>query len=315
MDYGNVLSRAWKIIWQHKVLWIFGILAGLGSTGSSGSSAANGNVSYQINDVPRYMEEFGYQVQDFFNRIGQGELIGLACLLLLAILVVSAILIFLSTIGKIGLIQGVWKVEQGATRLTFGELFRASTPYFWRVFGMYFLVFLIFIVIIIALAIPLAITIVGLICLICLAVPAAWLLTAVLELASNAIVVENLGISDGLKRSWQLVRTKFGPVVIIWLLLLVIGLVAGFILALPVFLLVLPLFFSNAYWGSDFLSSGWVIFLVCMCAYLPFLLILNGILQSFVSSTWTLTYLRLTGQPKPSEALTEISGEAPTEIM
>jgi len=27
MDYGNVLSRAWQIIWKHKVLWIFGILA------------------------------------------------------------------------------------------------------------------------------------------------------------------------------------------------------------------------------------------------------------------------------------------------
>ncbi|MBP1701445.1 MAG: putative rane protein [Chloroflexi bacterium] len=316
MDYGNVLSRAWKIIWQHKVLWIFGILAGLGNTGSSGGSAANGsNISYQTNEVPRYMEDFAYRVQDFFNQIQQGELIGLLCLFLLVVLVISAILIFLSTVGKIGLIQGVWKVEQGATRLTFGELFRASTPYFWRVFGMYFLVVLIFALVIIVLAVPLAFTIIGLICLICLAIPAAWLLMAVLELAANAIVVENLGITAGLKRSWQLVRTKFGPVLVIWLLLLVIGLVAGFILALPFILLMLPLIFSGAFLGSDFMTSGWVIFLVCLCAYLPFLLILNGILQSYVGSVWTLTYLRLTGQPKSDATPTEFAIEAPTEIM
>jgi hypothetical protein len=26
-DFGKVLSRSWQIIWKHKVLWIFGILA------------------------------------------------------------------------------------------------------------------------------------------------------------------------------------------------------------------------------------------------------------------------------------------------
>ena len=47
MDYGEVLSKAWKIIWKHKVLWIFGILAsfGQGSGGGSGGSGGNSGVS------------------------------------------------------------------------------------------------------------------------------------------------------------------------------------------------------------------------------------------------------------------------------
>ena len=38
MDYSNVISRAWKIIWKHKVLWIFGILSGCASGGGGGSN-------------------------------------------------------------------------------------------------------------------------------------------------------------------------------------------------------------------------------------------------------------------------------------
>ena len=28
MDFSEVLGKAWRIIWKHKVLWIFGIFAG-----------------------------------------------------------------------------------------------------------------------------------------------------------------------------------------------------------------------------------------------------------------------------------------------
>ena len=40
MDYGEVLSRAWRIIWKHKVLWIFGIMAGC-TSGSGGGNRIN----------------------------------------------------------------------------------------------------------------------------------------------------------------------------------------------------------------------------------------------------------------------------------
>jgi hypothetical protein len=29
-NFGEVLTRAWQIIWKHKVLWVFGILASCG---------------------------------------------------------------------------------------------------------------------------------------------------------------------------------------------------------------------------------------------------------------------------------------------
>ena len=28
MDYAEILKKAWNIIWKHKILWLFGLLAG-----------------------------------------------------------------------------------------------------------------------------------------------------------------------------------------------------------------------------------------------------------------------------------------------
>ena len=60
MNYGEVLTRAWKIVWKFKVLWIFGILASCG-TGSNGRSGGGGNnVSYQFSngELPPQFEQF-----------------------------------------------------------------------------------------------------------------------------------------------------------------------------------------------------------------------------------------------------------------
>ena len=35
-NFGEVLTRAWQIIWKHKVLWIFGILASCARGGGGG---------------------------------------------------------------------------------------------------------------------------------------------------------------------------------------------------------------------------------------------------------------------------------------
>ena len=97
MDIGEVLSKAWKIIWRHKVLWIFGIFAGCGS---AGTGSGNAGASYQT-DVP-------FQI-DFFENIDPAIgalLIGLGALLLLILI---GLVIFLGTIGQVALINGTQK--------------------------------------------------------------------------------------------------------------------------------------------------------------------------------------------------------------
>ena len=54
--------------------------------------------------------------------------------------VIVIVEIFLGTIGRIGLIKGSAEADAGAEKLTFGGLWKESTPYFWRVFWLSFLI-------------------------------------------------------------------------------------------------------------------------------------------------------------------------------
>lgn len=197
MDIGSVLSRAWQIIWKHKILWVFGILA---SCSSTNFGTSNYRASYQGDIAPNFQYTFS-QIPEWQIAL----LIGIAILVILLIVVIA---IFLGTMGRIGLIRGTIQAEQGTQALLFGELFSGGLPYFWRVFGVNLLVGLglavLFILAGIFVLLGSILTLgIGAICLVplfCLLVPFSWLVSVILEQVDIAIVVEDLGIRDGLQR-------------------------------------------------------------------------------------------------------------------
>ena len=129
-NFGEVLSRAWQIIWKHKVLWIFGILASCSQGGrgfNSGSNGGGGNGGTGPGNLPPQLERF-------FETIAQNAVPIIATVISL-VCIVWILAIFLGTIGRIGLIRRTWQAEGGTESLIFGQLFSESTPYFWRVFG------------------------------------------------------------------------------------------------------------------------------------------------------------------------------------
>ncbi len=306
MDYGGVLSRAWQIVWKHKVLWIFGILAGCGASGNAGRFSS----SYRANDVPPGVEDFFLQ----FERIPDWQIAALIGGLILVVLVLVVLAIFLTTVGKIGVIQGTQKADQGASRMRFGELFSGSLPFFWRVFllnllfGLAFaaLVFMLVIIFTFGAILTLGIALICMIPLICLLVPVFWLLFLVLEQANIAIVVDNLGIMDGLRRGWQVFRDNLGAIIVMALILGIgVSLIGGLLISAPLFLIAIPAM-SAVMLGSEYaIWGGLLVAGLCFLAYLPFWLVLNGILTAYVESSWTLTYMRLTRRPTALELVAE----------
>jgi len=300
MDFGEVLSRAWQIIWKHKVLWIFGILAGCAN---SGGGPGNANTNYR-GQIPSRVENFFQTTPDWQIAM----YIGIAVLI---ILIIAVLAIFLGTVGRIGLIRGASQSDQDMeARLSFGELFRGSLPYFWRVFLLNLLVGLVIFVVAIVLAVAFILGTVltlgvGLVCilpLICLLIPIAWFVSLVVEQSNIAIVVENLGIMAGLRRGWEVVKTNAGTMIIMWLILtLGVGLIGGFIIALPMILSLGPLVISLISEVKEPTQIGLIISLLCIAAYLPVMILLSGVKYSYTESAWTLTFLRVT---KPLTAAT-----------
>ena len=230
------------------------------------------------------------------------------------VLLIWAITLFLSTIGKVGLIRGTYQAEGGADKLIFGQLFSESTPFFWRVFGLSLIVaipvLVVFAVLIgglVAFAISASngndaarVGVFGflplLIGCVCLLVPVMFVVGMIIRQAENAIVLENMPVLPAISRGWEIFRANLGPIILMAIILAVVGVVAGLIIAIPILVVVVPAAITFAVNRAE----NWtpMIFAgVCLCLYIPVAWFLNGILTAYTESAWTLTYMRLTASP------------------
>lgn len=237
------------------------------------------------------MEQFG-------NWIGSNWWVIVLFVVVVILLVLLAI--FLGTIGRIGLIRGTLQAETGTGALALGELFSGSTPFFWRVFGLTFLIGLIFLFTFLPLILFGVVTAgIGFICLaplFCVLAILGMLVNLVIELANVAIVKENLSLAEGWRRGWSVARLNLGPVVIMALILFVISFVIGLVIAIPVIVIVLPaalgVALNNGQNMTPLLIGG-----LCFVAYLPVAILVSGVLNTYMGAAWTLTYLRLAAPP------------------
>lgn len=304
MDFGEVLRRAWQITWKFKILWIFGIFAGC-SRGGGGGSGGGGNSGTQFNQPGAGPSNEFPQLQQYATQFGDwiSSHLWIVALIVLFFLAIIVLTIWLGTMGRIGLIKGTLKADGGAEHLGFGELWSESGPFFWRIFLLSLLVGLAFLVLLVpAFLIGFATAGVGFLCLIplfCILIPVGILVGVVLQQAEAAIVIEDLSITDGVRRGWEVFRGNLGPMLIMWLILLAIGIVAGIVLALPVLIVVVPavIAFGAGSSGQNLSYTPLLVAGICFAVYLPFLWLLNGILTTYLQSAWALTFLRLT-RPK-----------------
>jgi len=312
LNYGEVLTKTWKNIWKYKVLWIFGILASCARGGGGGSGGGNSNYSSGSGGENPFS---GGQAERFMNQVGQylEDNLWIILVVILALMLLSFISYALGMIGRVGMIKGTSLAEQNVERIAFGEVWSESLPYFWRIFGLNFLIGLvIFAVIFVPLIIvgviasgmagPIGASAVIFACLIpilCLLVPIGWVVSVIIEQAQVSIVLEDLSMIDGFKRGWQIVKTNPIPMVVMALILGVGGGIVGVIVSMPIILAVLPIVIGM---GSlrESLTPVYIA-LACCLAYMPVLIFLNGVLTAYIQSAWALTYMKLSHPEQPRD--------------
>lgn len=329
MDFGKVLSRSWHIIWNNKVLWIFGILASCGSR--SGSSGGGGNMgsSFQYNsgdagNLPPQMQRFFIDMQRAFERIPQDRLILYGLIFVFAILLLVLITWLIGLYGKTALIKGAVQADSGQ-RLAFRQLWSDAWVPFGRVVGLNTLLGLIglfgALIVVVPLVLLVAVTAgIGFLCvlpLLCIIIPVAIAFSVYGEVANVALVTEGLGATDAMERAWRVFRSNLGSFALLALILVVGGFIANIFIAIPLFIAFAPLIAGVLSSNQQSFSSGLNIFLICLVVYIPVLLVLNGIVQSYLQSAWTLGYRDLTGAAavasrKPSAPRKTIAAKSAT---
>jgi hypothetical protein len=194
-------------------------------------------------------------------------------------------------------------------------LLRDSLPYFWRVLGIFLLVWVgVFGVVFVFLACISVLSVVtlgfGALCafpLFILFIPVAILVYALVELGMSAVVVDNLGALQALRRAWDLTKQNLGAVTILSILIYLGSMVMSMIVSIP---MLIPMFglFTNAGMQPDpqIFENVFRNMALWMLAFSPLYAILQGILLTFMQSIWTLAYMRLVKPQDNIPALVEV---------
>ena len=290
LDFGGILKRAWEITWRHKILWLLGILSAIGSGGGFRGSS---NVRYNNQDIlPQIQRQFPNLDANVITAIA----LGAACVAIIVVIVFW----LLSIIGRGGLIGGINLAETRGS-VTFREAWGIGTKYF-------------FTVLLIGLAVAIVGIIVGIgsvlaVATICLAPLGCigFLLIAVLSvftyLAQIAAITENLSFGDAFGRAWQIVKTNIGAIILLGIILAVVNGVVSFLVALPLGFTLVPLMGAAIGFGNDNAAAGTTALAIaglCLVAWIPVLIVVRGIVETWITSSWLLAYRRLSGQsPAP----------------
>lgn len=293
MDFGKVLTRSWEIIWKNKGLWIFGILASCSGGGANFGSGFNYSFgSKDVGNLPD-PERMTREFERFLNQGGIGIILAIVCV----VIILGLLLWIIGIFGKVSLISGVLAADAGG-RITF----RSVAALGWKMLGsalglnlVFALLSLAALIIGILIFIPIGLVTLGFgfICLACLLVPLAIAFTLYMEIATIALVREQQGIGAALSRAWELLRTQTLHLVAMGVVLFVGGLIVGLILAVPLALVALPAILSFMNGDAEAINRGLLTSGVLIVIALPIYLVLRGIMQSYVQSAWTLTYLQL----------------------
>jgi hypothetical protein len=325
MDHIKIIKRAYQITKVYRALWIFGILLALtagGGGGGSGNpwirfdSGRNGGFPFFEGDRLPWSWEEVYAV---LIPVG----IALLCLGLL----LAVGLTIVRYVSETAVVRMVDQFENTEEKVSFREGFRMgwSRPA-WRMFLIDLLVGVCTVLAVILLgliaAAPLllwltrsdtfgilgtAVTVGLAVLFIFLGILAAIAVSVLIQFIRRACVLEDLGVFESIRRGLALVRKRLGDVAVMAVILFGIGL-GWLIVMIPVYVLLalagvlvggLPGLGAGLL--ADLVTEGAWPWIVGLGVGLPiFLLVfslpalfLNGLLRTFVSSSWTLMYREL----------------------
>ena len=299
-DFGEILTSAVKITLKHKILWLFSALPALLSF-----------VFIPVMFLPIFFSNGDPYREPFFvdQPVYMLLFIGFSFL-------VSALSVVLYAISSSSVSLGVLQVDGGIDKLGTGKLFEDSKPYWWRVLGVMLLIGLgisfVFMVIFGCMTMIGAVTIgLGFICMMPLFIvlyPVMMVLYGFVEVSQAAVVVDNIGVTNAIRRGWDVVKENF------WRILL-ISFVVYMSISILSSIIVLP--FMTPFFFFPFLMEGgqfdpnprtMLLFVGGFSLILfPVIALIQGVTITFLKSTYTIVYLRLKGIKKPDVKMQEAS--------
>ena len=285
-DLGEVLTRTWKIGWNHKVLWLWQMMPGI---------LALFFMPLFILANPAFPMLMGGDPDTYFTDYPWIPFALIAVMFLFAIPS-----IFLSVMAQLATTYGAIKVEKGAEKLAFMDLFRESLPYFWRVMGVYAIFAACWMVIwfgfmfffMAGSMLTMGLASLCFIPFFFLLIPLLIAGLSVVELAQNAIVADDMGVMDAISHGWKLFRANWLGIVILMIVLYFAMYILSMVITFPLMfpMMFLPLGFNAQ--GEPSLVMMILFFAFTMLIFLGSFIV-QGISMAFFQTGWAVLYQRI----------------------
>ena len=301
IDYFKVVSKAFKMVWQNKFLWILGFFVALGSFSLNNNNSGNFDDLSAIGENP-YVEE----ATTFFNDYTIPVIL-IAAVLFIIIIAIIIIGIF----AKGGLIHAIDKIDRG-DKTDFKQSFKFGISKFWlfvkggltMLLAMLPILLIIFLVIFFsaagagaevfsagsAIGFSIIVIIIFLIFF-----PFILILSIIIDFAIYFNIIHQIPYMEGLKKGYRFFIRNFKKLFISWLVILLIqigvaiGLLIIFIMpALMLFFLGFGVWMSTGNITTTFLTA-----IGLFSIYAILTSIISGFFVAVYQAYWIMIFNRL----------------------
>jgi hypothetical protein len=311
MNYGDLLSEAFRLTWRNRFLWFFGFFVGGASFNVPSNFGGQQGAPFEAAPGPvRWISE---------------NLALFLTLVIALVVVIALVFIVLAMLSHGALAESVAALHRGESR-RFGLAWRAGTANFWRVLWLKGLIFLMALGLALLILLPVGLgmvavlaatdstgvrilfivllVLVGFLALIFVFLPFA----IINQFALRELVVGGRRVLESIGSGFGLFRRNIGRSLLVWLLQL--GVMLGLGIATLVVVVILGAILLGpaiALFAAEQTTAAVVVGIVGGLLFLVPLFVISGALSAFNHTYWTLAYLRLTEHPEGGEPAQEAS--------
>ncbi len=299
MNYGDLLSEAFRITWRNRFLWFFGFFVG-GASFNLPSTNLGGQRGVPFGSTSGPLRWVSENLILFLVSVG------------VLVLALALVFIVLAMISHGALTESVTALHRGEPR-RFGSAWRTGTAYFWRVTWLKGLFFLMALGLALLIFLPVVLGVVavfvstqsvglrvlsamlGVLIVLALLILVFLPFAIVNQFALRELVVGGRRVMDSIGGGFGLFRRNIGRSLLVWLVQL--GVMLGLGIAMVVVVIILGVILLGpavALFAADQATAAVVVGIVGGLLFLIPLFVISGALSTFNHSYWTLAYLRLT---------------------
>jgi hypothetical protein len=311
MNYGDLLSEAFRLTWRNRFLWFFGFFVGGASFNVPSNFGGQQGAPFEAAPGPvRWISE---------------NLALFLTLVIALVVVIALVFIVLAMLSHGALAESVAALHRGESR-RFGLAWRAGTANFWRVLWLKGLIFLMALGLALLILLPVGLgvvavlaatdstgvrvlfivllVLVGFLALIFVFLPFA----IINQFALRELVVGRRRVLESIGSGFGLFRGNIGRSLLEWALQL--GVMLGLGIATLVVVVILGAILLGpaiALFAAEQTTAAVVVGIVGGLLFLVPLFVISGALSAFNHTYWTLAYLRLTEHPEGGEPAQQAS--------